>query len=532
MLWTFQRILGFMQASESEFKSRWRTFFWPIHRFELKKFLPMLGIFFLITLNYNLLRTFKDSMVVTAPNSGAEAIPFIKVWAILPSAILLTFLFTRLANRFHREKVFYIMMTLFLSFFFLFTFVLYPLREYLHPHELADQLQAALPAGFKGLIAIFRNWTFTLFYVMCELWSTAIMSVLFWGFMNEVTSVGEAKRYYGILMIGANSSSILSGQLAVWFSALSFNPAVPYGTTRWEQSVLFLNCAIIAVGVLAVGLFHWLHKHGGPSIKRDSSLSIDGTSKVKMSMRKNFSYLTRSKYLICIAAIVLTYNVAINLVEIVWKNQIKSVYPDPSDFQSYMGQVTTAIGVVATLASVFITGNIIRRFSWTASAMIPAAITLITGAGFFAFVLFEDGGLSSVAALAGFTPITLGLLLGSMQNIFTRASKYTFFDATKEIAFIPLNNESKLKGKAAIDGVGSRLGKSGGSVIHQGLLLFFATVSASAPYVAVIFLGVVLVWILAVVSLGKQFDALTQKDRSLDLLEDEAASKVLAKETA
>ena len=80
----------------------------------------MLFIFFLISFNYNVLRAYKDSMVVTASNSGAEAIPFIKVWAILPSAILLTFVFTRLANRYSREKVFYIMMTLFLSFFFLF----------------------------------------------------------------------------------------------------------------------------------------------------------------------------------------------------------------------------------------------------------------------------------------------------------------------------------------------------------------------------------------------------------------------------
>ncbi len=133
----------------------------------------MLGMFFLIAFNYNLLRTFKDSMVVTARNSGAEAIPFIKVWAILPGALLLTYLFTRLANRFSREKVFYIMMFLFLGFFFLFTFVLYPLRDTLHPHAFADQMQDLLPSGFKGLIAIFRNWTFTLFYMMCELWGTA-----------------------------------------------------------------------------------------------------------------------------------------------------------------------------------------------------------------------------------------------------------------------------------------------------------------------------------------------------------------------
>jgi AAA family ATP:ADP antiporter len=518
-----------MQAEAVEF-GKWRAFFWPIHRSELKKFFLMLGMFFLIALNYNLLRTFKDSMVVTAPSSGAEAIPFIKVWAILPSAILLTFVFTRLANKFSREKVFYIMMFIFLSFFFLFTFVLFPLRETLHPHALADQLQAVLPAGCKGLIAIFRNWTFTLFYVMCELWSTAIMSVLFWGFMNEVVSVGEAKRYYGLLMIGANMSSIASGQLSVWLSNIHFNPFIPYGTTRWDQSVLFLNCAVIGCGVLAIAIFRWLNTR----VIRAHEIPIDQRpEKVKMSMRKNFAYLARSKYLVCIALIVLTYNLAFNLIEVVWKNQINAMYPDPSDFQSYMGKVTTVTGIVATLTAIFITGNVVRRFSWTASAMIPPMIVLVTGIGFFTFILFQNyPALSALASLAHFSTLGFGLLLGSMQNVFTRASKYTFFDATKEIAFIPLSNESKLKGKAAIDGVGSRLGKSGGSVIHQGLLLLFSTVSASTPYVAIIFLGIMMIWILATLSLGRQFDELVAANEKLEISDTATPKPALANESA
>jgi AAA family ATP:ADP antiporter len=497
--------------TQKEF-SRWRAFFWPIHRSERTKFLAMAGMFFLIVFNYNFLRTFKDTIVVTDPNSGAEAIPFIKVWAILPGALLLTYFFTRLTNRFSREKVFYIMMSIFLVFFALFTFILYPLRDFLHPHSLADYLQSVLPSGFKGLIAIFRNWTFTLFYVMCELWGTAIMSVLFWGFMNEVTGVAEARRYYGLLMTVANASSILAGEIGVWLARITYYPSVPYGTTRWEQSILFLNMTAILVGMLTIALFRFLNvKYIRPSEREKIH---EEPEKVHMSLRQNFAYLSRSKYLLCIAAIVLTYNVAINLVEVVWKNQMWALYPDPSDYQEYNAKVTTWIGITATIASAFITGSVIRKFSWTFSAMIPAIITLLTGAGFFMFVLFQNTSLSWVASLAGFTPVAFGLFLGSMQNVLTRASKYTFYDATKEIAFIPLNKESKLKGKAAIDGVGSRLGKSGGSVIHQGLILFFSSIAATTPYVAVIFLIVLGIWIMSVFSLGRQFDTLTGVKRS------------------
>lgn len=113
-----------------------------------------------------------------------------------------------------------------------------------------------------------------------------------------------------------------------------------------------------------------------------------------------------------------------------------------------------------------------------------------------------------LTTLAGNTPLMIAVFFGSLQNCLARASKYTLFDTTKEMTFIPLNRESKLKGKAAIDGVGSRFGKSGGSLIHQGLLMLFGTVASSTPYVALILLAATSAWIIAVRMLGKKFHAL------------------------
>src|SRR5690606_18182990 len=111
--------------------------------------------------------------------------------------------------------------------------------------------------------------------VMSELWGTAVMTVLFWGFANEVTNVSEAKRYYGILMIGANLAGILSGQASIYFSGNIFIPSLPYGKNAWEQSILFLNCAIIASGVLTIALFRWLNKHISHSGGQGTPLQIN-----------------------------------------------------------------------------------------------------------------------------------------------------------------------------------------------------------------------------------------------------------------
>ncbi len=69
-----------MSAERLDGFSKWRAFFWPIHSHELKKLTPMLLIFFLISFAYNILRNLKDTLIVTATASGAEAIPFIKVF--------------------------------------------------------------------------------------------------------------------------------------------------------------------------------------------------------------------------------------------------------------------------------------------------------------------------------------------------------------------------------------------------------------------------------------------------------------------
>lgn len=502
---------------------RWRSSFWPIHPAELNKFLPLFFIFFLISFNYNILRSYKDTIVVTAYNSGAEAIPFIKLWAVLPSAILFTLLYTRIANRFNREKVFYITMSIFIVFFFVFAFVLYPARDTLHPNNFANTLQEHLPAGFKGFIAIFRNWTFTLFYIMAELWSTAIFTVLFWGFANEITSVEEARRYYGLITFGGSSAGICAGYAAIHLSTNLFFSWVPYGKNAWDQSILFVCCTIIAVGIATMAIFRWLNA----SVISPSEKQKPPKEKIRMSMRANFAYLARSKYLICIALIVFAYNVAINLVEVVWKDRMKALYPDPADYNTYMGEVILAMSIIASLAGLLTTTKVIQRFSWTVCALISPVIVAITGVLFFHFIFFPDQGLSWIVNFSTMTPLALCVTLGSIQNCIARASKYTFFDATKEIAFIPLNKESKLKGKAAIDGVGSRLGKSGGSAIYQGLILALSSVAASTPYVAAIFLLFIGVWVGAVIVLGKQFDHLVEEKEKLVIPD----APALAKET-
>jgi ATP:ADP antiporter, AAA family len=496
------------KETQSEF-GRLRGFLWPVHGYEMRKLLPMFIMFFFISFNYNALRNLKDAIVVTQEFSGAEIIPFIKVWVMLPMSVLMIYIFTRLSHWLTSEHIFYFIVTMFLVYFLFFTFVVYPRGEALTLNSTAEYLQTILPKGLRGFIAMIRYWHFTMFYVMAELWSNIILSVLFWAFANEITKIGEAKRFYGILGLGANLASIAAGRVSLSVCKLKYIPTF-YGSDAWEQTLVVMISVVTVVGIITMILYRWMHEKilTDPSLYEHSeSVSAQRARKPKMTMRENFGCLIQSKYIFCIAFIVVVYNSIINLVEVVWKYYVNQMYPDPSDFSAYMNQVTIWTGVFAFVISILITGNSLRRLGWTITALITPLIILITSIGFFSFTFFYD---HFAGLIVGLQPLAVIVFFGAMQNCLSRASKYTVFDATKELAFIPLSKKTRLRAKTSIDGVGSRLGKSSGSIIYQILLLTFASLPACVGYIGGILFFLLGGWIFAVKSLGSKFNKKTQ----------------------
>ena len=165
----------------------------------LKKILPLGLMFFCILFNYTILRDTKDVLVVTAKGSSAEIIPFLKTWVNLPMAIGFMLLYTKLANVLSKKALFYTVILPFIAFFGAFGFFLYPLNNYIHPEAFADKLLNILGPRFLGPLAIMRIWSFCLFYVMAELWGSVVVSVLFWGFANQVIQFSQEVYVINIL---------------------------------------------------------------------------------------------------------------------------------------------------------------------------------------------------------------------------------------------------------------------------------------------------------------------------------------------
>jgi len=498
-----------MSQAKAEF-GKLRSFFWPVHTYELKKLLPMFIMFLCISFNYTILRDTKDTLVVTS--SGAETIPFLKVYGVVPAAILFMLLYAKLSNILSKENLFYAAIAPFLVFFAAFVYLLYPNRDALHPIASADYLQSILPQGAAGLIACYRNWTFSVFYILAELWGSAVLSLMFWGFANDIMKVTEAKRFYTLLGLGANIALLISGPAIYYVSTV--RDTLPPDVDAWQYSLNWLMTMVVVAGIAIIAIYWWMNRNvlTDPRFYDPTEEKKVKKSKPKMGVLESFAFLARSKYILSIAILVISYGICINLVEVTWKSQLKLQYPNSNDYSAFMGIFSTITGFV-TIIMMFLGGWIIRKKGWGFAAMATPLVLLLTGIGFFSFVLFREN-LAGVIAGLGTTPLFLAVIFGMMQNIMSKSTKYSLFDPTKEMSYIPLDQESKVKGKAAIDVVGARLGKSGGSFIQQGLLFAFGTISAITPYVGVAMIVVIVAWMFAVKSLNKQFLALTSEPKA------------------
>ncbi|ADZ18952.1 MULTISPECIES: NTP/H+ exchange transporter Npt2 [Chlamydia] len=511
-----------MQSSEMKPFSRLRAYFCPIYRSEFPKFIPLFWLAFFVGFNYCLLKSMKDTLVVVGSDAGAEVIPFLKVWGIVPGAVIVTMVYGWLSNRCPRDTVFYSFIGTFLGFFFLFAVVIYPMGDAIHLHSVADRLQELLPQGLRGFIVMIRYWSYSLYYVMSELWSSVILSTLFWGLANEVTSIKEAGRFYALINTGLNLSSVFAGEISYWMGKHTFF-VFPFVKDKWHEVMLNLTMLIVLAGLSMIWLYrkvHLLTKHtynfsayssSEPvteelSQVEESVASAKAKKKTKAKAKNLFLYLIRSRYLLGLAIIVLSYNLVIHLFEVVWKDQVSQIYSSHVEFNSYMSRITTLIGIVSVLAAIFLTGQSIRKWGWTVGALTTPIVMLVTGVLFFGAIFAVKRDVMIFGGLFNTAPMVIAAWIGGMQNVFSRAAKFTFFDQTKEMAFVPLPNDQKNFGKAAIDGVVSRIGKSGGSLIYQGLLIIFSSVAASLNVIAVVLLLIMIVWIAVVAFIGREYN--------------------------
>ncbi|GMI59658.1 hypothetical protein ScalyP_jg4020 [Parmales sp. scaly parma] len=482
-----------------------RTVF-PIYGPEVKKFALLSSIKFFIVFVLTITRDTKDTLIVT--QCGAEAIAFLKVYGVIPAATAFIALYGFMSSRLSKRALYYGTCLPFFLFFVVFDLAILPNKDLIQPSAAVVEKVLGLGIGSSGSSGIsgisgitsgkgaraiigllVSNWTSALFYIVAELYSSVSIGILFWQLANDVVPIQQAKRFYPLFGQVSSLAPVLAGVYVTQFASKAAD---------FQGSMHRLTIAICGAGGMICFLYCKADNYNDCGTPRLAKFKTKPKPNTKPNMISSIKFLASSEYLRLLSFMVIGYGLSINFTEIIWKSLVKKKYPETLDYQRFMGTFSTVVGLT-TFFVIFIGSNVIKNLGWRVGALATPMLMMVVTVPFFACVMRMAGGEMNDKLLG------LAVTIGTVQSLLSKATKYALFDPTTQMAYIPLDEESKVKGKAAIDVLGSRVGKSGGSLIQQVLVVSFGSIINAAPAVATIFYSVLGLWVVSANRLSKLF---------------------------
>ncbi|WPY00171.1 NTP/NDP exchange transporter Tlc4 [Candidatus Trichorickettsia mobilis] len=487
------------------------NYIWPINSAELPKFLSITLLMFCILCIQNLIRALKDSIVNTM--IGPETISFLKFWGVMPAAFCFTIVYVKLVSSIKSEYIFYLIISLFLTFFALFAFYIFPNHQLLHlSTDHAQQLISNYP-NFKWFILLLSNWSFSLFYIIAELWPNVVFALLFWQFVNTITNVEESTRFYPLFGLLGQTGLYVSGQFLSNLADINQYFALQFNLSLLLDHVLSIQIILITVlilGIIALFIF-WLLNHKILEASAVEQLKFK-PGKIQVGLRESLRMVLSSRYIMLITILLVCYGLAINLVEGPWKAMAAKVYTTPTEFASFVGGYLKYTGIF-TVGFVILGSSIVRTLGWYTAAIITPIMVLVTGLLFFTIANFQVAATLIVATFVFTDPAVMAVTIGAIQNVLSKSSKYTLFDSTKEMSYVPLDDDLKTKGKAAADVIGTKIGKSTSALLQSLIFMILPTASyqSISIYLMMIFTMVCVLWIWGVGELDTEYKTVIEK---------------------
>jgi AAA family ATP:ADP antiporter len=481
--------------------SQLRILLFPIQAKDLNKFVPMCLLTFLVLLNINIVRGARDSLVVT--QIGSEVLSFIKLWVEMPIGVVIVLIYNRLSNLVGSETIFRALVSFFLLFFLLFAFVLLPCNEYFHPNLDLINIYLHNYPNLQWFILMWSKWSYVLFYIMGELWAVIVYSLLFWQLANKITRVSEASRFYILFSLFGQINLLVSGRLIKYFTTDThfLAPFLQDYLSKTELVIKSLTLVFVMLGILSLFIHRYIEVR---IIRRELDIVRKSPEKLKLNMRESLKTIFRSNYLGMICIMVIGYSASINLIEGILMCKTRELYPRIEDFLNFQGSILFYTGIFTLFCSI-LGGAAIRKLGWLWGAISTPTVFMVTGVMFFI-----SAHLSQSLHIS--FPLSIVVFCGGLYTVLSKGTKYALFDATKEMAYIPLDIELRVKGKAAVDVVGVNIGKSLGAVIQ---FLCFTLVPSTKHkdilgLLSVMFVIVCVAWLYAVIVLAKKYKKLSE----------------------
>lgn len=434
------------------------------------------GMLFCNLLFYTLVRDMKDVILVSS--CGAEAIPFMKTWVNFPISFFGMFLFNKLYDNGHSLTHIYRMMYPTIALLYCFIgIVLFPNRLWIQPH---------FHHSFIG-VQLINQWVSTCYYAFSSIWGSIVISLLFWSIANRYTSIKEAKVIYPLFGFVGNIALIIAGFIT---------KTCIQCTTSFNQHISVLMSIAFCFVCIHMLLFETL-------IQKFPEINASHLKTHKKSNENIFSEvftILHSPFIRNMVIMISCYGSSFLIFETVWKHYIRLHFDNPILYANFMGTVSSIKGIL-TMLMMLLSSSVFNN--------IPLPIAL----GVTPICICSLGGMFFYTIHMGAEPIVI-VYIGGALAVLAKSLKYAFFDPNKEIAYMYVPDEMRLKGKATIDVLSNPMGKSGTSLLLQSMFLTFGNLHNSLGYITIVFMFLCISWLQSIRYMKKLHEYASKKENS------------------
>lgn len=292
-------------------------------------------------------------------------------------------------------------------------------------------------------------------YVVKDIFAVVLVEA-FWSYSNLVFRTETAKKVYGLFCVMGSLGGLVGN---LWVGVL----AGSFGTLA---AVAFVLPVLLAVWAGCSAAVHRGARRVRP--RNDKPRFVDSLQVVR-----------KSDYLGWMVLLIATVQVVITLVDFQYNQTIERAYPATDARTRVIGQVYAAIDF-GSIGLQLLTVTILR-VAGVSRALLAIPVIL-------------SGFILSFVAAPGFWVL-------AALKIASKCLDYSVFRAAKEILYIPLAPDEKVRGKAVVDILTYRVAKGGASMLIQVL------VNAGVAILTFAALPLIAVWLLTTAAIIRRYRA-------------------------
>jgi ATP:ADP antiporter, AAA family len=430
---------------------------------ELKKFLLMGAVFAFIIGSYWTLRPLKKALFCTLV--GAADTPWAKTGSLL-LIVPIIMLYTKLLDRYGREKTFYIISGLYGCLAVVFT----GLVAFTPTPENACALGSTIWGAYGATIIGYA------FYFFVESYGSMIPA-LFWAIAADTTKPESAKKGFSFVVALGQFGGII-GPFAI--------AGLPHRLGLATSALAVFICA------LTIGLSMFFLRRFFTKTPADQLSAFHGENETKEEAKHEPGFfeglwlLLKHKYLLGIFAVIAFPEIITTIIDLHFDTLASQQYSGTA-LANYLGLYGSSVNIVALAFLLCGVGNINRIF----------------GVGVSLFLMPVIYGL----AVLGFISLdSLNFLFILMVS--SKAINYALNGPAIKQLYIPTTPDVRLKSQAWIESFGSRGSKQAGSIFNLGLkplqkqLGAVAGRARHALYSSYLSFALIFVWFFIAIYLG------------------------------